>query len=121
MRPTPRWIAKLRVILVHPDGRREPGHVAVGKPYVLGDDSDVAASFESHCPVEITGLYSRNHPAIGSGTLSALLDAVRLLGVLLHGFVENGGRVLDAEDGSELDLAALLGPLFCPPPPVDPR
>jgi hypothetical protein len=31
----PTWIAERRVVIVHPDGRRIPGHIAVGQPYTL--------------------------------------------------------------------------------------
>ena len=108
---SPNWIAELRVVIVHPDGRRVPGHIAVGHPYTLGG-GDPAASYESHCPIEIDSLYSRAHPAIGGGTLQALLMGVQLLGALLHAFVEDGGRVLDAEDGSDVPLASLFGPML---------
>lgn len=108
---SPDWIAELRVVIVHPDGRRVPGHIAVGHPYVLGG-GDPGDSDESHCPVEIDSLYSRAHPAIGGGTLQALLNGVELLGGLLHAFIEQGGRVLDAEDGSDVPLESLFGPLF---------
>jgi hypothetical protein len=108
---SPNWIAEFRVVIVHPDGRRIPGHIAVGQPYTLAG-GDPASSYESHCPIEIDGLYSRLHPIIGGGTLQALLLAVQFLGTLLHSFVESGGRVLDAEDGSEVTLAAMFGPML---------
>jgi hypothetical protein len=108
---SPKWIAELRVVFVHPDGRRVPGHIAVGEPYVLGG-GDPADNYESHCPVEIDSLYPPGHPAIGGGTLSALLGAVKLLAAMLHAFTEQGGRVLDAEDGSDVPLEALFGPLL---------
>ena len=116
----PNWIAELRVVIVHPDGRRVPGHIAVGKPYTLGG-ADPTGSYESHCPVEIDSLYSRAHPAMGGGTLSALLGGVQLLGVLLHAFIEQGGRVLDADDGSDIPLDSLFGPLLrkIEPPDTD--
>ena len=107
----PTWIAELRVIIVHPDGRRVPGHIAVGRPYALGG-ADPAASYESHCPVEITDVHSCRHPLIGGGTLHALLRGVEFLGVMLHEFVARGGRILDPEDGSEVALSVLFGPLF---------
>ena len=112
MRPAPTWIAELRVILVHPDGRREPGHIAVGKPYVLGDDADVAAPFESHCPIEITGFHSREQPIIGGGTLQALVLGVQFLGMMMHEFLTRGGRVLDPDDDSEVPLESIFGGLL---------
>jgi hypothetical protein len=102
------WIAELRVILVHPDGRRVHGHIAIGQPYTLAG-GDPAASHESRCAIEIDGLHSRNHPIIGGGSLQALLLAIDFLRTRLHDFVSCGGRVLDAEDESDLPLAALFG------------
>jgi hypothetical protein len=32
--------------------------------------------------------------------------------MMLHHFCSQGGRVLDAEDGTELDLLLWFGPLF---------
>jgi hypothetical protein len=110
-RPPPDWIAELRVVMVHPDGRRVPGHIAVGRPYTLGD-GDPAGSFESHCPVEIDGLHSQRHPIIGAGTIQALLLGVRFLGTMLHNFTSRGGRVLHATDGTDVDLESLFGPML---------
>ena len=36
----------------------------------------------------------------------------------LYDFQSKGGRVLDADDDSEVDLAASFGSLFCAPDPV---
>ena len=113
MRPRPTWIAERRVLLVRPDGRRELGHIAIGQPYTLGG-ADPAARFESHCPVEITGFWSPDHPAIAGGTLAALLGGVHVLHTMLQHFVSLGGRVLDPDDESDIDLAALFGQLFGP-------
>ena len=110
-RPPPNWIAELRVVIVHPDGRRVAGHIAIGQPYTLGG-SDPAGSCESHCPVEIDGIHSRVHPIIGGGTLQALLLGVQFLGMMLHDFVSRGGRVLDPDDDSDVALAALFGPML---------
>jgi hypothetical protein len=107
-KPTPTWIAELRVVLVHPDGRRVAGDIAVGQPYTLAG-GDPAASYESHCPVEIDSLHSRAHPIIGGGTLQALLLGVQFLGTMLHDFVSRGGRVLYPDDGSDVPLPALFG------------
>ena len=110
-RPPRIWIAELRVVIVHPDGRRAPGHIAVGQPYTLGG-ADPAGSYESHCPVQFDGIHSRVHPIIGGGTLQALLLAVQFLGTMLHDFISRGGRVLDPEDDSDVPLAALFGPML---------
>ncbi len=108
---SPTWIAELRVVLVHPDGEPVTGHIAVGQPYVLGG-ADPGASYESKCPVEIDSFYSWKHAPIGGGTLDALLRGVQLLGMMLFEFVSRGGRVLDAEDGSDVPLALMFGPLW---------
>ena len=97
---------------MHPDGRRVHGHIAVGQPYTLAG-GDPAGSYECHCPVEIDGIHSREHPIIGGGTLQALLLGVRFLGTMLHDFTSRGGRVLDPEDDSDVPLAALFGPMLC--------
>ena|SRR5688572_14805641 len=110
---TPTWIAELRVIIVHPDGRRVPGRIAVGQPYTVAG-GDPAGWHESHCPIEIDSLHSGKHPVIGGGSLQALLLGVRFLGSTLHNFVSRGGRVLDAEDGSSVELEALFGPMLRP-------
>ncbi|HEY3807950.1 MAG TPA: hypothetical protein VGL61_35440 [Kofleriaceae bacterium] len=107
----PIWIAELRVILVHPNGRRVHGHIAVGQPYTLAG-ADPTAGYESHCPVEIDGLISRAHPIIGGGTLDALLHGIKALGMHLHAFIARGGRVLDPADDSELPLEAMFGPML---------
>ena len=110
-RPSRVWIAERRVILVHPDGHRVAGHIAVGQPYTLAG-ADPAVNYESHCPIEIDGLHSSRHPVISGGTLGALLSAVEFLGTMLHDFIANGGRVLEPEDESDVPLALLFGPLF---------
>jgi hypothetical protein len=113
---TPIWIAELRAIIVHPDGRRVPGHIAVGQPYSpAGTDPEANAS---RCPVEITSLHSGSRPIIGDGTLQALLLGVRFLGTMLHEFVGRGGRVLYADENADaagdvdVPLAAFFGPLL---------
>jgi hypothetical protein len=117
MRPTPIWIAEMRVVIVHPDGLRAPGHIAIGQPYALGG-ADPAANFESHCPVKIDGLGSGVHHVSGGGTLSALLLGIQLLGYLLHDFRARGGRVVDADDGTDVDLDSMFGPFLREIPPV---
>ncbi|HSN30538.1 MAG TPA: hypothetical protein VLT45_29835 [Kofleriaceae bacterium] len=116
---TPIWIAKLRVILVHADGRRDEGHIAVGQPYVLGEppaygDADPGLNYESTCPVEITGVWRPEHAPRAPGTLSALVSGIEVLGHMLHAFVSRGGRVLAPEDGTDVDLKSIFGPLYRP-------
>ena len=111
-RPTPVWIATKRVVLVHPDGSRIDGHIAIGKPYVLGG-GEPGMNYESHCPVEITGLYSAELPPIGSGELSSLVNALGLVRALLQGFIADGGRVLDlADHDSEISVESLFAPVL---------
>lgn len=83
----------------------------MGQPYALAG-GDTAGGDEAHCPVEIDGLHSRVHPIIGGGSLQALLLGVRFLGTMLHDFIARGGRVLDAEDDTDVPLEALFGPLL---------
>jgi len=109
--PPPPWIAELRVILVHPDGRRVPGRIAVGQPHTVGG-GDPAGHDESRCAIEVTGLHSREHAIIGGGSLQALLLGVRFLGSRLHDFVSRGGRVLDPTDDSDIPLETLFGPMW---------
>ncbi|HEY1546513.1 MAG TPA: hypothetical protein VGG28_01770 [Kofleriaceae bacterium] len=96
---------------MHPDGRRVSGHIAVGQPYVLAD-AEPTSNYEAHCPIEIDSLYSRDQPIIGAGTLQALLLAVQFLGTTLRAFLARGGRVLDADDDSNLSLESLFGPML---------
>lgn len=95
---------------VHPDGRRVPSHIAVGAPSTLAG-GDPAANYESRCLAEIGDLTTAT-PVIGFGTLSALLNAVEFLGVVLHAFLARGGRVVDPEGDSDIPLARLFGPLL---------
>lgn len=92
-------------MFVHPDGRRASGRIAVGQPYTLDGG-------EAECPIEIGGLHERLHPIIGDGTLQALLLGVRFAGSRLNDFVSRGGRVVDPEDGSDIDLTVLFAPQF---------
>ncbi|MFT3692669.1 MAG: hypothetical protein QM831_05980 [Kofleriaceae bacterium] len=108
-RPTPEWVAKKRVVFVYPDGHRAAGHIAIGKPYTLGDGVDEGLNYEAHCPVEITGIHKSSHPPIGAGTLSALLHAVHLVEFHLRGFIEQGGRILDADGESDIEVDTLFG------------
>lgn len=110
-RPSPIWIAELRVVLVHPDGHRVPRRIAAGQPYTV-DGAGPAAGDESHCPVEIHGLHASVHPLIGGSTLQALLLGVQFLGTMLHDFIARGGRVIDPDDDSDVPLAALFGPML---------
>lgn len=109
---SPNWIAEQQVVIVHPDGRRVQGHIAVGEPYTLDGGTDPTGTYETHCPIEIDSLWSRARPMIGCGSLQALLLGIQFLGMTLHAFIENGGRVLDVNDGSDIQLASLFGPLL---------
>jgi len=106
-RSEPVWIAIRKVTLVHPDGRRVEGRIAIGRPYVLGA-GDVGDMYESHCPIEITELLPGSLPMIGGGTFDALINALRTVAALLRAFLEQGGRVLDPEGDSDLDVDGLL-------------
>jgi hypothetical protein len=111
VRPAPVWIVERRVVLVHPDGRRVDGHIRIGRPYTLGG-GDPTGNFESHCPIEIEGLYPSDRPMIGGGTLSALIHGIEMTASLLRDFVADGGRVLDPADDADLPLSAMFGALW---------
>jgi hypothetical protein len=100
----------MRVILVHPDGRRIPGRIAIGQPRTLAGGNP-AGDHETLCAIEITSIHSplQLH---GGGSLQALLIAIRFAATRLHDFVENGGRVLHPDDESDVDLGLLFGSWF---------
>jgi hypothetical protein len=103
MTELPTIIAERTVILVHPDGRREPGRVWIGLPEQL--DAEVMAL----CPAGVDGLSDGQHPIAGTDTLQALLLATRLAATLLRDFQDRGGQVLHPEDDEPVDLDAYFG------------
>src|SRR5689334_1996949 len=101
---SPTWIAEEPVVFVRADGRRSAGRIAVAQP-------ERADTGEARCAVILEGLET-NLPISGESTLQALLLGLRFLGMRLHDFLSNGGRVLDPEDDSDLQLDVLFGPLL---------
>lgn len=97
-------VAELEIVLVHPDGTPTPGAIRIGRPTAVSD-------CESHCKVELPGLYDDVRPIIGSDTLQALLLAVRFVAQVLAQFIDDGGQVL-ATDGSPVPLNAYFGGLL---------
>jgi hypothetical protein len=104
------WIADEAVIFAHADGRRVAGRIAVGVPV------RVSAS-EARCAIALDGLDKIGVPICGSSPLQALLLALRFIGFRLHGFVSNGGRVLEPDE-TLLNLESVFGPLLVDPPDV---
>lgn len=94
-------IAEDHVVFVFPDGRRQPGRIAIGVPESVGPD-------EARCTVVLEGMQpsTRVH---GATTLQALVLALRLARQRLHDFVADGGRVLDPEDDSDIEIDAMFG------------
>jgi hypothetical protein len=100
------WIAEEHVVLVAPDGRRTSGRIAVGLPVQLD-------ATEATCDIVLDG-WTRPLAVHGASPLQALLLAVQMLGMTLHDFVAKGGRVLSADDQSQVPLEAFFGPLLRP-------
>lgn len=100
------WIVEEAVVFVHADGKREAGRIAIGKPFRVDEN-------ESRCPIALDGMH-KLRTISGNCPLQAMLLAIQFLGHLLHGFTEQGGRVLDS-DGNEIPLSAYFGPLLRDP------
>ncbi|MCB9563160.1 MAG: hypothetical protein H6708_22410 [Kofleriaceae bacterium] len=103
----PTWIAEEPVVFVTTDGRRMPGRIAVGRP-------EQVSATEARCPVILDGL-APVWPISGGSPLQALLLAVQFLGMRLHALTSSGRRVVDPDDGSDVGIEALLGPLLRAP------
>lgn len=110
---SPTWVADARVIFVHPNGERVPGRIAVDAP-------ELTAEGDARCVVALDGCSYVGKGVLGETPLEALLFGVRLLGHVLHDFLERGGRVLYPEEDQDVDfdLGALFGPLLCAVPPA---
>lgn len=105
---TSTWIAEEKVVFFHADGRRNVGRIAVGLPVEID-------ATEATCLIALDGIHHIPGPIHGGSRLQALLLAVQFLGMRLHDFVSNGGRVLDPHDDSEVPLNALFGALLRDP------
>src|SRR5215472_6053857 len=79
------------------EGQERRVRARVGKPYRV-------SSREWACPVEIRG-FERRYPDVrGGDSMQALCLATHLLWRRFEAFLEDGGRVLDIDEGSEWDL-----------------
>lgn len=104
---TTAWIAEEPVVFLRPDGQRIAGRIVVGQP-------ERVETGEARCAVLLEGL-EQTLPIHGESTLQALLLGVRFLGMRLHDFRSKGGRIVDPEDDSDVELEALFGPLLRDP------
>jgi hypothetical protein len=75
--------------------------VCIGEPYRISED-------EWACPVGLFGLHSRLLDQHGVDSFQALMLAQNLAYTLLAGFVEDGGRCLDVNGGSPVDVRTLF-------------
>jgi hypothetical protein len=101
-----RWIAEEHVIWAFPDGQRRKGRIAIGEP-------ELAPGGETACAYALDGLEYVAGPLRGAGAMQALCSALRFVGWKLHAFLAAGGRVLhDDEDGEEVSLESIFGPLL---------
>jgi len=97
-------VASFQFVFQLLDGSRRPVQLRVGKPYMI-------STIEWACPVELNGLEPRYPDIRGGGSMQALSLALELIWRRLQDFLEKGGKVLDAENGSVYrleDLRTLL-------------
>jgi hypothetical protein len=100
--PTVDPIASSEIICVSADGRRLRVTAQVGKPYRTPEG-------EWGCHAALVGLHGSLGPVRGEDSLQALSLAISLLRQLLSAFVQDGGKVLNPDDESEVPLDAILG------------
>ena len=93
-------IAVKHVVFVFPNRGRRVGRIAIDQPEWLTET-------EACCTLVLDGMQppSRVH---GATTLQALVLALRLARQRLHHFVADGGRVLDPEDDSDVEIDTLF-------------
>ena len=94
---SPTWIAELRVVLVYPDGRHIPGHIAVGHPYTPAG-SDPAASHAEMLAMTFTLVDER----LGLEVEEAFV----LLDRRLEEYARERGTQPSAPDDGKADLGA---------------
>lgn len=94
-------IAERDLIGVNPDGSKFKIMLKIGKPYTLG-------SKEWACSVGAIGLYKRLREIRGVDSFQTLMQAIKFLRQLLEYFIEDGGRVLSAEDGSPVKITDIF-------------
>lgn len=107
------WITEELFDTVTPDGKREPGRIAIGLPYLKEG--------EGRCEVVIEPLLSGSYEAAGVGTLQALVAALLRVGAAVGSFLEHGGRIVEPGTDDDVAIDAVLGPLMpATPPPSRP-
>lgn len=87
------WIATQRFVSIDESGRKRAVAIRIGKPYRTRDK-------QWACPVD-SGILGRHPDARGGESFHALCLAISLARALVEDFLERGGRLLDAEDGTE--------------------
>lgn len=94
-------IAKRELVSVSQDG---------GKTKI---SIEIEAPFESQghftCQINFIGLFDRRHQIHGDDSMQALCLAIRFANSLLENVVQEGGKFLYPDDGSEVDNEFLLG------------
>ncbi|HWO18396.1 MAG TPA: hypothetical protein VNO30_06455 [Kofleriaceae bacterium] len=106
------WIAEQPVTWVLASGARREGRIAIGMPVAIADN-------EATCEYALDGLEYVAGPMRGAHKMQALCIALRFIGWKLHDFLAAGGRVLN-EDGEDVSLKDVYGPLLAPLAPLDP-
>ena len=94
-------VASSKLVCVRANGDRANVIAEIGRPYDTG-------AGDWACPVGLRGLYDRLADIHGLDSLQALCLAASLLRKLLTSFVDEGGRVLDREDGRDLNIDAMF-------------
>jgi hypothetical protein len=96
-------IAQLKLVKVVADGRRIPVEVTVGQPF-HELDRDMWC-----CQVQLAGIDDRVRNICGDDSLQALCLALRCIRSQLETVIQLGGRVIDAEEGTDIPLEAYFG------------
>ncbi len=91
------YIAQKEIHTLSPSSEPKLFNIAIGSPYEIDDVS-------WGCSWSIEGLYKNNKDAIGADAWQALTLALRLIEQLLAYYIEDGGKLLWEENGSEMEL-----------------
>jgi hypothetical protein len=96
-------VASRRFRARRPNGERFNIEMGIGRPVRCSDS-------EWKCAVVLRGLYEHLADQHGVDSWQALVLAQNLARQLLEGFVEDGGRLLDAETGATVvNIAEVFG------------
>jgi hypothetical protein len=87
-------------VFLYADGTKRVVQLRIGMPYRI-------AEVEWACPCELAGFESRYPDIHGGDSMQALCLAVSLVRRRLEDFIEKGGKILDADDGTEWPLDSL--------------